>query len=411
MNNTITTIGPFSQILTMDGMALRGALQDMELPIISNAGIAVQDGHIVSIAPWSEIRSLSSNMIEILSPVVAMPGWIDAHTHLCFAGKRADEYALRLSGYTYQQIAAQGGGILATVKQTREASINQLKQGIVQRTTSLLAKGITTCEVKSGYGLTIKDEFKMLKAIKEASEDQPVELVPTCLAAHYRPPEFASNAEYLQFLSEALLPELKKFDIVKRIDIFVDEGAFSAEEAQLYLYTAKEMGFSICVHADQFSCGGGLLAAEVGALSADHLELISSKDARILSHAQVHAIVLPGASLGLGLPFAPARMLLDEHLSLIIASDWNPGSAPMGNLLMQASAIAVAEHLTTAETFAAVTYRAARALELHDRGILRPSMRADFILFPSSDYRDILYYQGEMTPSHVFIKGKKVFEI
>jgi len=192
------------------------------------------------------------------------------------------------------------------------------------------------------------------------------------------------------------------------VDIYIDEGAFTPGEARYYLSEAAKLGFDLAVHAEQFSRGGVQVAVELGAQSADHLEVVTKKEISILAASGVCPVVLPGASLGLGAGFAPARKILDAGASLAIASDWNPGSAPMGNLLMQASIIGVYEKLTMAETLAAVTCRAAQALHLNDRGILRPGMLADFIAFPCRDYREILYNQGGIMPVKVWKRGRAV---
>ncbi len=404
----IIAVGPFTQIVTMDGLAHHGHLNDEDLVVLKDAGLLIGEGKILAVGSWKEIHSQADEIQEVESPAVLLPGFVDSHTHICYAGSRAHEYAMRLNGATYAQISQKGGGILETVRATRNASLEELEQSLKARTQHLIQQGITTCEVKSGYGLTIKDEIKMLQAIQQVRKSQPVDLIATCLAAHIKPPEFESTTDYIQFLEHSLLPLLQKQNLSKRIDIFVDEQAFTVEEAKSFLQRAKSLGFSLVIHADQFSRGGAKLAAEVQALSADHLECSTDEDAEALRQGNVIPIVLPGASLGLGLPFTPAHLLLDHDLPLVIASDWNPGSAPMGQLLNQAAVLGMAEKLTMAETLAAITMRAARALELYDRGILAPDMRADAIAFPTTDYREILYCQGRLTPHSVWIKGEKI---
>lgn len=401
-----TLFGPFSQILTMEGLPRYGPIQDQDLRIITDAGIYVEEGKIQEIAPFSDFKKGHHKLVSIPQPCVAVPAFVDVHTHICFAGSRAKDYALRTSGLSYQEIAAQGGGILSTVHPTRSCSVEELVNLMLPRLLRLQSQGIGTCEVKSGYGLTIADECKILEAIKIASTKQPVQLVPTCLAAHIPPPEYPSSEKYLDDLVTKLFPKLIKDKLSNRIDIFVDEGAFSSAEARGYLQKAKEHGFSVTLHADQFTRGGAALAAEVGAISADHLEQISVSDAQALKKAHVIPVVLPGASLGLGMPFAPARMLLDNGLPLVIASDWNPGTAPMGYLLCEAALLGAAQKLTMAETFAAITLRAAAALGLSDRGSLASGLRADFCLYPCGHYREILYHQGSMLPLATVLAGR-----
>ncbi|MFQ5730143.1 MAG: imidazolonepropionase [Waddliaceae bacterium] len=397
-------IGPITQIVTMDELPKEGLINDNSLAIIANGGMIVENGLISAIGAYQDLELSDVDKVKIPSPTVALPGLIDAHTHICYAGSRAADYALRVSGVSYQEISSRGGGILDTVRKTREASQEELVRLMEPRLNQLLCLGITTCEVKSGYGLAVEDEMKMLRAIDDASKRQPIDLVPTCLAAHTKPWEFASPQEYLNYLIRELFPILK----THRIDIFVEEGAFSVEEAKGYLTAAKEAGFSLCIHANQFTAGGASLAAELQAISAEHLEHLDQKECLKLKDAGVIAVVLPGASLGLGVPMAPARRMLDSGLSVVIASDWNPGSAPMGNLLAQAALLGASEKLSIAETLAGITCRAAHALELNDRGTLKPGMRADFVLFPCDNYQDILYNQGSLHPSRVFIKGELV---
>jgi imidazolonepropionase len=280
----------------------------------------------------------------------------------------------------------------------------------VERGKKMLSFGITTCEVKSGYGLTLEDELKILRSIHSAKEiKETPTFVPTCLAAHVKPPEFKTHEDYLNYILENLLPKIKEEKLADRIDIYIEKEAFSAEIVKPYLKTAKEMGFQIVVHADQFNVGGSHIAAEVGALSADHLEVSSSDELSLLRDEGVVATVLPGASLGLGIPFAPARKILDKGLSLVIASDWNPGTAPMGDLLVEAAILGAYEKLSMAETLAALTIRAANALKLDDRGALKEGNRADMCAFACEDFREILYHQGSLKPTYVWKKGKLIF--
>ncbi len=400
-------IGPFKQILTMDGLPKSGPINDNKLEIISNAGILVNGEKIEAILPWGS-QDVDTEVYELSEDLVLMPGLIDSHTHICFAGSRAADYSMRLEGKSYLEIANQGGGILDTVKKTRAVEQADLETLTFERAITHLKRGITTCEVKSGYGLDLKNEIKMLKAIKEIDErtKNTVDLIPSCLAAHTLPPEFKDHSKYLKHILEEILPEVIKSKLAKRIDIFIEDGAFDAELAIPYLKEAKKLGFSITVHADQFTQGGSLVAAEVGAVSADHLEVSTIDVIEELARKNVIGTVLPGASLGLGINFAPARMMLDNNLCLAIASDWNPGSAPNGDLLTQAALLSANQKLTNAETLSGITNRAARALELSDRGILKEGMLADMIAFPADDYREILYQQGSLKPLFTWKRGK-----
>jgi imidazolonepropionase len=221
------------------------------------------------------------------------------------------------------------------------------------------------------------------------------------------PKDFPGNQEaYLQMILLELVPHIKQYNLCKRFDIFIEDNAFGTEISGNYLMALKALGFDVTVHGDQFSTGGSKVAVDVGAISVDHLEVTGDKEIAYLAKSNTIATALPGASLGIGCAFTPARKLLDAGCTLAIASDWNPGSAPMGDLLTQASILAAYEKLSTAETLGAMTYRAAAALNLQDRGRLTKGMKADFIAFPTNDYRDILYHQGMMLPQKVWIDGK-----
>ena len=389
-----TLSGPFTQLLTMDNLPERGKLSDEQLEIIPNGGVLHQEGRILAVGNFERLRRDNPDAeIEFFEgDFVCLPGMIDVHTHICWAGSRANDYAMRLAGKTYLEIAEAGGGIWSTVMKTREASVEELAELTFERAEKLYQQGVTTIEVKSGYGLSVDDEIKMLKAIQLANQKTSAELIPTCLAAHIKPKDFPGNEqEYLQYIIENLLPEVKKQNLANRVDIFVEKGAFSVSDAKYYLSEAKKMGFDAVIHGDQFSANCASLAAELQAVSIDHLEYADEREIEILAKSDVIPVVLPGASIGLGEKFAPARKLLDAGCSLVIASDWNPGSAPMGNLLVQAAILGAYEKLSMAETWAALTCRAARALKRNDIGVLKKGNKADFIVFETGDYREVLY--------------------
>lgn len=395
----------------MSGLRRKGPLQDADLPVIREAGVLIEGEYIRRIGPYTtllaEAKSLGASFWEPGTETVALPGFVDAHTHSCFGGSRAADYALRNSGKTYLEIAEAGGGIWDTVTQTRNASGAWLTESLVARCRGFAQKGITTLEVKSGYGLSTPGELKMLRAIREAGTRVVQDLVATCLAAHTMPRDFEGDkAQYLQMLATELLPEVRKQDLARRVDAFVEQSAFSPEEILPYLNQAAALGFELTVHADQFSTGGSGVAIACGALSADHLEASGAAEIRALGQSETIAMALPGASLGLGCGFTPARRLLDAGACLAIASDFNPGSAPMGDLLTQAAILGAFEKLTHAEVLAGITFRAAAALGLDDRGRLEPQKLADLVLFPTGDYNEILYRQGQLLPVSVWKRGR-----
>lgn len=403
-------IGPFKQVITLANLPLRGKLSDEQLEIIPDGGILVNNRKIHQIGNFEALQSDYQDIeIDVIQgEQVALPAFTDSHTHICFGGNRANDFAMRNAGKTYLEIAESGGGIWSSVQHTRNASKDELLSTLLQRIEFLVSLGITTIEVKSGYGLDVENELKMLRTIKKAQQQTKATLVPTCLSAHLKPRDFeGSNEDYLQYILTEILPTVKEEDLAKRVDIFIEKSAFQPEESRVFLLETKKLGFDITVHADQFTPGSSRIAVEVGAKSADHLEATVDEDIEFLAQSETVATALPGASLGLGEKFTPARKLLDAGAILAIASDWNPGSAPMGNLITQASILATFEKLTTAEVLAGITFRSAHALGLEDRGKLEKGLKADFVTYKTDNFQNILYNQGSLKAEDVYIDGQK----
>lgn len=400
-------IGPFQQIITLENLPLKGAIQDEQLIVKENAGILVNQDKIEAVDNFETLAKNAEGITieEITTPMVLLPGFVDAHTHICFGGSRARDYAMRNAGKPYLEIARAGGGILDSVRKTREATLETLVESTYQRATRHLHEGVTTCEVKSGYGLSVEAELKMLEAINQVNHAHTIDIVPTCLAAHMRGPEYQDSVVYLDDIIEHLLPKVKAQNLASRVDIFIEDTAFSVEEGRRYLIQAQSMGFDITIHADQFSTGGSKLAAMLGAVSADHLEASTDSEINAIALSDTVAVVLPGVSFGLGMDYAPGRKLLDRGACVAIATDWNPGSAPMGDLLLQAAVYGAVQQLSNAEVLAGITFRAAQALNLQDRGQLVAGQLADFVGFATDNYQEILYQQGKMKPEKIWKKG------
>ncbi len=401
-------IGPFKQVVTLANLPLRGKLSDEQLEIIVDGGIVVDHNTIQKVGNFETLRAEnpSIEIEQIEGEQVVLPAFVDSHTHICFGGNRANDFAMRNAGKTYLEIAESGGGIWSSVQHTRNASEKELLKTLVERIHFLVDLGIATIEVKSGYGLDVENELKMLRIIKEAQNKTKATLVPTCLSAHLKPRDFeGSNPEYLEYIITEILPKVKEEGLANRVDVFIEKSAFQPEESKEFLLKAKALGFEITVHADQFTPGSSRIAVEVGAKSADHLEATIDEDIQFLAESDTVATALPGASLGLGEKFTPARKLLDAGAIVAIASDWNPGSAPMGNLITQASILATFQKLTTAEVLAGMTFRAAYALNLEDRGQLEAGKKADFVTFKTNNFQNILYNQGSLKAEHVYIDG------
>ena len=399
----------------MTGLSINGPISDTDIVVFEDAGILIEDGRIASIGKFNDLKNDLKNdkdieLHELKGDHTCLPGFVDSHTHICFGGSRANDYAMRNAGKTYLEIAKAGGGIWDTVTQTRKASKSTLVKSTVKLANRHLKNGTTTIEVKSGYGLSIDEEVKMLRAIQEADKQTSADLISTCLAAHMLPKDFEGNAsEYLEYIVTHLFPILKKEKLTNRIDAFVEESAFSPTQIAPYFQKAAAMGFDITVHADQFSAGGSQVAVEFDAVSADHLEASTQTEIDLLANSTVIATALPGASLGLGCAFTPARKILDAGGALAIASDHNPGSAPMGDLLTQAAVLGTFEKLSNAEVLAGITVRAAAALKLEDRGQLENGFLADLAIFHTDNYHEILYHQGNLKPCMVWKKGELVY--
>lgn len=405
MTKNIKIIGPFREIVTMANLPNKGPLSDNQLEVTPEGGIVTDGSHIIAVGSFSKLsKNYPNAAIDLIEEdLVALPGFVDAHTHICFAGSRAMDFAERNAGTSYLEIAKKGGGIWSTVKHTRAASEEQLVALMQTRIKRLLENGVTTVEIKSGYGLNVEEELKMLRAIQVLKQKKEIDIVATCLAAHIVPKDIeGGETEYLKLILNELVPVIQEQKLASRFDIFIEESAFSTAASKLYLNELKNKGFDLTVHGDQFSTGGSAVAVECGALSVDHLEASGEKEISMLAKSSVIPVALPGASIGIGCAFTPARKLLDAGSSLAIASDWNPGSAPQGNLLSQAAILATFQKLTSAEVFAGITFRAAQALNLSNKGRIAKGFDADIIAFPGKDYREILYQQGSLKVKRVW---------
>lgn len=414
--HTSKIIGPFKQIIPMTGLNDKGPIKDQNLSIVKNGGIWINDGLINKIGEFDTLIKEAQQtdhhvkIEETESDLVALPGLIDAHTHICFAGSRAKDHAARNDGKSYLDIAKSGGGIWSTVGATRSCSQDELQDLTLSRIDSLIKQGITTAEVKSGYGLDTESEIKILRAINEASQQTPINIIPTCLAAHIKPKDFDGDAaQYLDYILSDLVPKIKEENLCNRFDIFIEDTAFTPQLSSSYLHSLQQKGFDLTVHGDQFTTGGSKVAVEIGALSVDHLEVSGSEEIDLIAKSSTIAIALPGASLGLGVSFTPARKLLDAGASLAIASDWNPGSAPMGQLVTEASILANYEKLSAAEVWAGLTFRAASALNLTNVGLLKEDYQADICAYPTNDFREILYHQGSLNVAKTWKSGQLIF--
>ena len=342
---------------------------------------------------------------------LVVPGLIDCHTHLGFAGWRADEIEMRMRGRTYQEVAAAGGGIARTVAATRAASTDALVDRCARWLGAMLPLGITTVEAKSGYGLDLENEIRLLEVYQTLRETQPVRLVSTLLAAHVVPPEFTDRrGQYLEILCRDLIPEVARRRLARFCDVFVEESAFTRHEAKAILRRAREPGLAAKLHVDQFTDGGGAaLAAELNAVSADHLECVSADGIARLARAGTIAVTLPVAALFVGRPPAPARSLIAAGVPVAVATDFNPGTAPTFHLPLAMLLAATLQRMTPSEVLKAVTIYAARAIgEASAIGSLEPGKRADFAIIDAPDVNHWVYHFAASACTAAYIGGVQV---
>jgi imidazolonepropionase len=369
--------------------------------------LQISSGKILKVGKISRAKLRSANKQTLRFKTIT-PGFVDSHTHLVFGGDRSEEWNERLKGATYQEIAARGGGIQKTVRLTRDSSPQDLLELSLERCRRFLSYGVTSLEAKSGYGLDLETELKILKVIQATAERSPIQLFPTFMGAHARPKEFSSNRLYIDYLIESVLPKVK--GLARFQDVFCESGYFSEEESIRILEAGKKFGLIPKVHAHEFGRTGGVrVAARVGAVSAEHLMHLSDEDIALLKKAKVIPVVLSGTSFFLGAKkFSPARKLWDSGLKLALASDFNPGTNPTQNFPLIGSFAAIFQGLSLEEVLTAQTYHGALALGLGDRGCLEPRMRADFVAWDHGTFEEIYYGYGDSRVTSIYLGGKKV---
>jgi imidazolonepropionase len=396
-----------------NGERTKTKLGARDLSMIQNGAVIIQDEKIQWVGHSSDLPPVPPD-VEVLDATgkVVLPGFIDSHTHLVYAGTRENEFEQRLQGRTYQEIAAQGGGINATVQQVRQASKKELKESTRRRLQRLLSFGVATVEVKSGYGLNLKDELKCLEVVAELNEEGPWELVPTFLGAHAVPPEFRGNREgYVRLVLDEMLPQVAHRRLAEFCDVFCEEGAFTLEETQRILIRASELGLRGKIHADELSpLGGAELAGRLGAISADHLLCITKAGIEALSRSQTVATLLPGTAFFLGLDYAPARELIQAAVPVALASDCNPGTCPTENLPLIGSLACTQMKMLPAEVVSALTLNAAAAIGRSNRlGSIEVGKQADLIICDIPDYRQLFYHFGVSHVWRVIKRGRVVY--
>lgn len=420
-----------AQLLTCvsKSKAKKGAAM-LDLGIVEDGAAAIANGEIISVGKTSDVLAEceSENIFDATGKTVA-PGFVDCHTHLVYAGNRLDEFELKIKGADYLEILENGGGILSTVRRTREASLDELVAQSRPRLDKMLAHGVTTCEVKTGYGLDTDTELKMLRAIDALDRTHPIDLLPTFLPAHAVPPEYKEKPdEYVELICEEMIPQAFRwsgessimekypipFPVFKTwlaIDVFCEKNAFSVEQSRRVLETGRKFFMNVKAHVDEFTnLGGTTMALELGAYSIDHLDCISDAEIELLARSGTIGVVTPTVNFNFGSKeFADARRMIDRGCAIAVSTDYNPGSAPCPSL---PNALAIAcryQNLLPAEAINAATINAACALGLgHSVGSLETGKQADLLIFDTKDYREIVYEFGGNMIDKIIKRGRLI---
>ncbi len=418
-----TLIHSAAQLVTCaspDGPKRGPTLADVGL--IPHGALAIQDGQILAVGSTPELRARYTGRQEVdATGKVVCPGFVDPHTHLVYAGDRAGELEMRIRGASYMEILEAGGGILSTMRQTRAASVEQLVAESRPRLDAMLALGTTTAEVKTGYGLDTPSELKMLQAIARLDQGHPCQLAPTFLGAHAVPPEFQGRTDdYVALVIQEMLPQAQAWHAGSPFaargwplfcDVFCEENVFDREQSRRILEAGLARGMPAKIHADEFvNLGGVSLAVELGAVSADHLDVTPPEEVALLARSRTLGVVLPAVNFNLGSTlFADARAMVDAGVALALATDINPGSAPCPSMPLVMAMACRYQQLLPSEALNASTINAAHALGLgHLLGSLEPGKQADVLVIDAPDYRHLAYWFGVNLVEQVFIKGKRV---
>lgn len=411
----------FTNINSLVTMAANGALykageQMQDIGEIQHGALCIDDHSIKWVGTASEASAKLENLELIADEVIdctgktLLPGFVDSHTHMVFAGNRSDEFARRLRGTSYQEIAAEGGGILKTMRSVRESSVEELAATAIQLVLTAMKHGTTAVEIKSGYGLDIESELKQLRAIRLVKEEMPVHVVATFLGAHDIPPEYRDNRQrYIDILCEEMIPAVAEEQLAEFCDVFTDTGYYTVQETERILLVAQQAGMKLKIHADELTyVGAAELAGKLGCASADHLLNISDDGIDAMRNGNSIGTLLPGTAYFLGLPYAPARRMVQKGMALALATDCNPGSCFTENMQLILSLACTQMKMTMEEALCAATLNGAAAVGLsHTTGSLEPGKSADFLLVSAPSYTNVMYHFGVNHVRETWIRGRR----
>ena len=408
-------LGNAAQIVTCNsnGKNYKRGSELSELEVLENHSILCENAIIKDIIPNNSINKISVDKKISLSGKVIIPGLIDCHTHTAFAGSRANEFKEKIAGVHYEEIAKRGGGIITTVNAVRSTSLTELVEIIKPRVKEFIAQGVTTLEIKSGYGLDFENEIKLLHAIKIINEIFPIDIVSTFLGAHTFPEEFKDDHPgYVNLLVDEMIPYIAKNKLADFCDGFCESTAFTSNEVDKIFTAAKAAGLKLKLHTEQFNNVGGLdIALKHNATSVDHLEVLLEKDFARFSDSETVAVLLPGVSLFLDYQFAPARKLIENNAIVALATDYNPGSSHILNLQLIMSLAAIKMKMKIEEIINAVTINAAKALNREQSvGSIEIGKQADFAVFDANEYSEIIYNVGRNILTHTIKNGEIIFQ-
>lgn len=411
MKLLFTNIRQLLQVRETNVTRLNGS-EMKELPTLENAWLLCEDGRIADFGSMENIPSFEDVEQVDASGKILMPGWIDSHTHLVYAGNREQEFVDRINGLTYEEIANKGGGILNSAKKLQETSAEDLYVQSARRLEEVMKMGTTAIEIKSGYGLTTEAELKMLKVIKRLKENYPIEIKATFLGAHAVPKEYKDNKDaYLDLLIDEMMPKIAQEGLADYVDIFCEKGYFTVEDTHKVLAAGEKYNLTPKIHVNQFNSIGGIKAGvEHKALSVDHLEVMEPEDFEVLKGSDTMPVALPSCSLFLSIPYTPAREIIDSGLPLALATDYNPGSTPSGNMNLVVSLACIKMKMNPEEAINAATINAAYAMGISDtHGSITKGKAANFILTEKvPSYGFLPYSFGANHIDSVYINGKKI---
>jgi imidazolonepropionase len=414
MSTLLKDIGMLLTVQPQAGSTVKTGADMGDLHIIHDAAMIFSDT-IEWIGPAADIpKDFIPGQIRSASGNTVLPGWVDSHTHCVFAGSRADEFAMRLRGTSYQEIAAAGGGILKTVKAVRSATVEELAAQGIELALSALAHGTTTMEIKSGYGLSTQSELNLLKAVQMVAAEVPMRFIATFMGAHDIPPEYKHDPDaYVDLICKEMIPAVASGGLATFCDVFTDTGYFTIAQSEKILLAAMDAGMKIKVHADELTpFGAAGMAGRLNAVSADHLLFISDQDMELMQQGGTVATLLPGTAYTLRLPYAPARKMIDAGLIVALATDCNPGSCFSENMQMMLSLAITNMGMNIEQAITAATLHGAAALQLQDTiGSLQIGKAADFQILNCKQYPELVYHFGVNHTAQVWVNGKKVYDI